>query len=279
MKYSINIPNFGFQNPREIANLAREAEDSGWDGFFIWDHVAVMENFNAGILDPWVALSAIAMETESIKIGTMITPIPRRRPWKLARETVSLDHLSNGRLILGVGLGAPEYDFSTFGESFNAKIRAKKLEEGLEILSGLWSGESFSYKGDFFQIEEVKFIPPPTNKTIPIWVAGMWPNKKPFIRASLYDGVFPMNIDWQKSLTPDDLRQIVDIVQKNRTKKGDFDVIVAGNTPGDPEKGVQIVNPYINAGTTWWCENINLFRFSDSTKLLERIRQGPPKSS
>ena len=278
MKYSIYIPNFGFQNPQEIAKLAREAEDSGWDGFFIWDHIAVMENFNVSFLDPWVALSAIAMETKKIQIGTMITPIPRRRPWKLARETTSLDHLSNGRLILGVGLGAPEYDFTTFGEDFNVNTRAKKLDEGLEIIKGLWSGKSFSFEGDFFQIKEVKFTPTPVKDKIPIWVAGTWPNKKPFQRAALYDGVFPISVDWQKSLTPDELIQIIEIVKQNRPSLDNFDVVIAGNTPGDQRKGDQIVKPYEQAGATWWCENINFLRFSNSPKLLlERIRQGPPK--
>ena len=280
MKYSINIPNFGFQNPQEISKLAREAEDSGWDGFFIWDHVALMEDFNTSFLDPWVALSAIAIETKRIKIGTMITPIPRRRPWKLARETTSLDHLSNGRLILGVGLGTPEYDFTTFGEDFNVKTRAKKLDEGLEILQGLWSGKPFSYEGDFFQIKEVRFSPTPFNDTIPIWVAGTWPYKKPFHRAALYDGVFPISVNWPKSLTPDDLRQIIDIIQQKRTHSKHFDVVIAGNTPGDRMKGDLIVKPYKDAGATWWCENINLLRFSNSlSQLLERIRQGPPKST
>ncbi|MHA2035859.1 MAG: LLM class flavin-dependent oxidoreductase [Promethearchaeota archaeon] len=279
MKYSLNIPNFGFHNPQEIAKLAQEAEDSGWDGFFIWDHMALTGDFSADFLDPWVALSVIAMKTEKIKIGTMVTPIPRRRPWKLAREVTSLDHLSKGRLILGVGLGTPEYDFTTFGENFNEKIRAKKLDEGLEILQGLLSGELFSYEGDYFQIEEVRFSPTPFNDHIPIWVAGTWPNKKPFYRAAKYDGVFPISMDWPTQLSPNELRQINEIIQQNRTKSGQFDVVIAGNTPGNLEKGEQIVNPYKEAGATWWCENINFLRFSNSSKLLlERIRQGPPKS-
>ena len=278
LKYSIYIPNFGFQNPQEIAKLAREAEDSGWDGFFIWDHVAIMEDFNTFFLDPWVALSAIAMETTKIKIGTMITPVPRRRPWKLARETTSLDHLSNGRLILGVGLGAPEYDFTAFGEDFNVKTRAKKLDEGLQILQGLWSGKPFCYEGEFFQIKNVRFTPPPINDNIPIWVAGTWPSKKPFIRAAQYDGVFPISADWRKMLTPDELTQIIEIIQQNRSQSRHFDIVIAGNTPGDRIKGSQIVKPYEEVGATWWCENINFLRFSDSpNQLLERIRQGPPK--
>ena len=281
LKYSINLPNFGFQNPQEIAKLAREAEQAGWDGFFIWDHVALMGgDFDAPFLDPWVALSVIAMETKKIKIGTMVTPVPRRRPWKLAREAVSLDHLSNGRLILGVGLGTPEYDFTIFGEDFNVKTRAKKLDEGLEILQGLWSGKSFSYEGDFFQIKDVRFLPTPINESIPIWVAGTWPYKKSLQRVALYDGVFPISEDWPKSLSPEDLSQINDIIQQNRPNSGLFDVVIAGNTPGDPVKGDQIVKPYKEVGATWWCENINFLRFSNSLKLLlERIRQDPPKPS
>ena len=117
MKYALNFPNFGdYSNPRELAELALDAEKAGWDGFFLWDHMTFEKGSNIPFVDPWVALSAIAMKTEHLSIGTWITPLPRRRPWKVARETVSIDHLSGGRLILGVGLGAPDYEFIAYSE-------------------------------------------------------------------------------------------------------------------------------------------------------------------
>ncbi|MFX0059819.1 MAG: LLM class flavin-dependent oxidoreductase [Candidatus Hodarchaeota archaeon] len=279
MKFAINIPNFGnYVNPIDIAKLAKKAEDAGWDGFFLWDHLTVMKGVAIPFLDPWIVLAAIAMETEKIKIGTWVTPIPRRRPWKVARETVSLDHLSNGRLILGVGLGTPESDFTTFGESFDKKIRAKKLDESLEILLGLWSGENFSFKGEFYEINNAQFMPKPVNNQIPIWVAGIWPNKNPFIRAAKYDGVCPISANWPQELTPGEVKEIIEFIDQYRKKKNNFDINISGNTPGKTSEAAKIVKQYEEVGITWWCENINGLRFSnDPEKMEKRIIQGPPQ--
>ena len=279
MKYAIYTPNFGnYKNPLDLAEVAKEAEKARWDGFFLWDHLVFMEGLDVPVLDPWIALSAIAMKTEKIKIGPLITPISRRRPWKLAREILSLDHLSNGRLILGVGLGAPEYDFVTFGEDFDNSIRAKKLDEGLDILLGLLSGKDFSYEGEYYQIRNVKFLPAPVNNKIPIWVAGTWPNKKPFIRASKFDGVFPIHANWSQELTSGEVKQIINLISKNKPISNNYDIVITGNTPSDPSEGIKIIKPFKEVGVTWWCENISLFRFKNSAeKMLERIRQGPPK--
>lgn len=281
MKYAIYTPNFGYYyNPCDLADIAKDAEEVGWDGFFLWDHLVFMEGLDVPVLDPWIALSAIAMKTKKIKIGPLVTPISRRHPWKLAREILSLDHLSNGRLILGVGLGAPEYDFVTFGEDFDNITRAKKLDEGLDVLLGLLSGNDFSYNGDYYKIKNVKFLPTPVNGRIPIWVAGMWPNKRPLQRAAQYDGAFPISINWPQQLTPGDVKQILDYIAQNRTGSSNFDIIISGETPSDPSEGINIIKPYEKAGVTWWCENVNLFRFKNSVdKMLERIRQGPPKET
>lgn len=278
MKFAINLPNFGYGfTPQELIEIAVEAEQAGWEGFFLWDHMAFMEGRDISVLDPWICLAGVALKTKKIKIGTLITPIPRRRPWKLARETASLDHLSNGRLILGVGIGAPDYDFTTFGEDFDAKTRAKKLDEGLDIITGLWAGEEFSYEGDYYQVKNVKFLPTPVNGQIPIWVAGMWPHKKPFIRGSRFNGVCPISANWPQELTPNDVSDIKDFIFKNRDNSGMFDIIVWGNSSGNPSEGVALIRPFEEAGATWWCENINARRFSNSKeKMMERIRQGPP---
>jgi len=172
-------------------------------------------------------------EYKKIRIGTTVTPIARRRPWKLARETVSIDHLSEGRLILTVGLGTPaEAEFETFGEESNQQIRAKKLDEGLDILLGLWSGESFSYKGEYYQLEDVRFLPKPIQSPrIPIWVGGGWPRKKPFIRAARYDGVFPLRAGYRGKLQPNDYQDIVNFITSHRTASEPFDVVLMDELP------------------------------------------------
>lgn len=279
MKFAIYTPNFGnWANPLDLANFALEAEKAGWDGFFLWDHLVFMEGFNVPVLDPWVTLSAIAMKTKEIKIGPLITPLVRRRPWKLAREILSVDHLSNGRLILGVGLGAPEYDFVTFGEDYDNFIRAKKLDEGLTVLLGLLSGENYNYEGEYYKIKDVKFVPTPVNDHVPIWVAAMWPNKGPLRRAAQYDGVFPISNSWPEQLSPNDVKQILEYISQYRNSISDFDVIITGETPSNRAEGTRIIEPFDKEGVTWWCESINLFRFKNSEeKMLDRIRQGPPK--
>src|SRR5215218_7024737 len=162
MRFGINIPPFAdFSNPRVLAELAHEAEVAGWDGFFIWDAMFFDPTFHP-IADPWVSLAAVALGTQQIRIGTMVTPIARRRPWKLARETVSIDRLSNGRLTLGVGIGDPaQWEFGWFGEEQDARTRAEQVDEGLEILQGLWTGEPFGFQGQHYQLHELIFKPRP----------------------------------------------------------------------------------------------------------------------
>ncbi len=156
MRYALYLPNYGAEHSaRGLAELAHEAEESGWDGFFLWDHVNTGETAIA-MLDVWVALAAMAMTTTRIRLGATVTPVPRRRPWKLARETVTLDHLSNGRLTLGVGLGVTD-DYEPFGEDCDGKARAAKLDEGLEILTGLWKGLPFEQHGQAYQVKNVTF--------------------------------------------------------------------------------------------------------------------------
>jgi len=186
MNYGIYLPSVDeFSDPALLAELAYEAEEEGWDGVFIWDHIGQP---NAAA-DPWVSLAAIALKTKRVKLGPIVTPVARRRPWKLARETVTMDHLSNGRLILGVGLGWSDQEFEVFGENSEARIRAEKLDEGLEVLAGLWSGETFSFSGKHFQVKEACFTPQPIQSPrIPIWACGAWGDKKaPFRRAARWD--------------------------------------------------------------------------------------------
>ena len=279
MRYAIDVPNYGdYFDPRGLATLAHEAEESGWDGFFIWDHIYC--GIRDRTVDPWIALAAIAMRTERIRIGPMITPLPRRRPWKLAREAVAVDHLSGGRLTLGLGLGSPrESEFDLFGEEGDPRVRAEKLDEGLEVLTGLWSGEPFSYKGKHYQVDEAVFLPRPVQTPrIPIWLGGMWPNRAPLRRAARWDGVFPIYLeDGESKMTPEIMDNIVQYVASHRDEDGPFDVMVGGETPGDdPARAGEIVSAYAAAGVTWWAERIGPWR-GPPEEMRQRVRQGPPR--
>ncbi len=276
MRYGLYVPNFGeFMSARLLAELASEAEVTGWDGFFIFDHVLQGRSLRARMVDPWIALAAIAMATESIRLGTTVTPVARRRPWKLARKTVTLDHLSEGRVTLGVGVGHPP-DFSQFGEDPDAKKNAAKLDEGLEILTGLWSGKPFEHHGRYFQIDDTVFLPPPVQSPrIPIWVGGYWPKRAPLRRAARWDGAVLLKRGGQ--ITAKDLREILAFIRDHRESAGPFDLAIPGYTSGDDlEEAKKKVSRFERAGLTWWLES--LFRVKNSREsMLARIHAGPPQ--
>jgi len=284
MKYGINIPNFGwFGDIHTLVEIAIDVEESGWDGFFLWDHMLVFkqEDMVTQFSDPWIALAAIACNTNRIRLGPLITPIPRRRPWKVAREALSVDHLSKGRLVLGVGIGAPpDVEFEYFGEASDANTRAQMLDEGLDIITGLWSGESFSYNGSHYQLEEMTFLPKPKQQPrIPIWVGGGVPNKAPFRRAARYDGVSPIHSKWPEPVTPKLLEDALEIIKSVRGNLDDYDIVVAGETSGtDSAKDLETLEPWIEAGATWFLEDIHGMR-AEVDELRERIRAGPPQVS
>jgi hypothetical protein len=228
-----------------------------------------------------VALAAVALATNQISIGPIVTPIARRRPWKLARECVTLDHLSGGRLILGVGLGDPiATEFGSFGEETDPRLRAEMLDEGLEVLTGLWRGEPFTFEGKHFQVKDALCWPPPLQSPrIPIWVAGWWPNRRPMRRGARWDGIVPGKLDEHgfARLTPDEVREIIAYVREHRETDAPFDVVMGGLTPGDdPSRAAEIVAPYAAAGLTWWHEGVPSLHTPLETART-RIRQGPPR--
>ena len=208
-------------DPRYLAELAVRAEARGWDGFFVWDHVDYRDPVSA-ILDPWVVMAAVATVTERILIGPMITPPARRRIHKLARETVTLDHLSGGRLIFGAGLGSDNSkEFTRFGEEADAKARAALLDEGLDQLARYWAGE---------------FEPRPVQQPrIPVWLASRWPNRKPVRRAANWDGLFPIDLPG-----PEALAELAEEVPKDRP----FELVVTNPFGED-------LGPWRDAGATW----------------------------
>jgi alkanesulfonate monooxygenase SsuD/methylene tetrahydromethanopterin reductase-like flavin-dependent oxidoreductase (luciferase family) len=278
VKYGIYAPNYGeLGDARLLAETAREAEQAGWDGFFMWDHMLWTHPANGPTVDPWIALAAVAMTTEHIRIGALVTPVARRRPWKLAREIVTLDHLSGGRVVLGVGSGHDAFrEYSAFGEPpGGVKLHGEMLDEGLDVLSGLWSGRPFSYSGKHYQIKEAEFLPTPVQQPrIPVWVAGMWPYKKPFRRAARWDGVVPIGAS--EVLTPGHVKVVSEYVREHRTVDAPFDLVVAGQRlMGSPRFGEK-AREFEHAGATWWLESF----FTDEPVSLEQfreeVRNGPP---
>ena len=283
MQYGIYLPNFGpYGDARVLAGLARDAEDAGWDGFFLWDHIA---GHALPFVDPWIALTAVALNTQRIRIGTTVTPLPRRRPWKLARETVSLDHLSGGRLTLSVGIGLGEAEWDDLGEETDLKKRGEMLDEALDVLVGLWSGESFSYDGQYYHIAKAYFLPKPLQQPrIPIWVGGFWPNKAPFRRAAKWDGMFPLFQTWDETEELAQLEEAVAYVKAHRRQERFLDVVCVGMTPGaEPARAAATVAERARRGATWWLEMIAPFMLDRGLEdewpveaMRERVLQGPP---
>ncbi|HEY7123997.1 MAG TPA: LLM class flavin-dependent oxidoreductase [Ktedonobacterales bacterium] len=278
MQYGLTFPDV---DARTLAELAHEAEEAGWDGVFVWDLIY-------GI-DAWVSLAAVATRTERVRFGTMLTPLSRRRPWKVASEVVTLDHLSNGRMILPVGLGAagPEHKNSGFpkvGEEVDRKTRAELLDESLDILDGLWSGQPFSYDGKHYHINDVTFSPTPVQSPrVPIWVVGAWPRMKSMLRVLRCDGILPVKMNADRSfadLTPADIQAIKAFVAEHRTLTTPFDIVIEDETPGDdPARAAAIVQPWAEAGATWWLEAV--WKTPESQGGVEgmraRVKQGPPR--
>ena len=286
MRFGIHIPPFGpLSDARVLADLAVEAEEAGWDGFFLWDDVTFDPIIPVG--DPWISLAAIAARTQRIRLGPLVTPLPRRRPWKVAREAISLDHLSLGRLILGVGSGGASEEFADLGEASDPKVLAAMLEEGLQILTGLWSGEPFSFEGNYYHIRAAQFLPRPVQSpSIPIWGAGGWPNKAPFRRAARWDGVFPQDIRLRgvEMMAPQEMQSLLSYMTPYRQTEASYDVVQAGITSGlSPEQDSALIASYAAVGVTWWLENFMPQRWGGSwsdwplDQMHRRISQGPPK--
>ncbi|MFL5870536.1 MAG: LLM class flavin-dependent oxidoreductase [Solirubrobacterales bacterium] len=281
MRFAIGAPNVGdYGDPRLLLELGVAAEQAGWDGFFVWDHL-VYRDPQAFVADPWVAIAAVASRTERIRLGVMVCALARRRPHKVARETASLDLLSEGRLVFGAGLGSlAEEEFAAFGENPDSRVRAAKLDEGLDVLNGLWSGQPFDYRGDYTTVAHASFVPRPIQQPrIPVWIGGRWPARPPFRRAARWDGVFPTHRDvgHAETMTPDQLAEIVTFTRTHRERSaGPIDVVIEGQTDGrDPAADRHRIEPYEAVGLTWWVEKLDWFR-APLTVMRRRIEAGPP---
>lgn len=271
MQFGFYTPNFDYcGDARVLADFVAEAEAAGWDGFFIWDHLQVVEP----TADPWVALTAMALRTHTIRVGTLVTPLPRRHIAKLAREVLTLDHLSGGRVVLGTGAGYPHLpDYTSFGDKLDQKTRAAKFDEGLEVLAALWSGEPVQYSGEHYQVDCGAFQPAVQRPPVPVWVAASWPARKPVRRAARWDGMVVAGA-FGLEVKPDDLHEAVTYVKGQRGDVENFDIIRFGRTADSRDTAV--VKECASAGATWWVEYVMT---GDSTleQTRARIRQGPPR--
>src|SRR6266540_667582 len=248
MRSGLFMPLFDeLADPAVVARLSAEAEEAGWHGVFVWDNLRFQEPV-VDVADPWITLAAIATATQRIRLGPMGTPLARRRPVKVARETATLDRLSGGRLTLGVGLGSDRFasEFSITGEELDDRRRARMLDESLEILAAAWSGEPVHHRGEHYTVDGMRFLPRPVQRPgVPVWVAGYYGNAKPLRRAARHQGFFPVNLEH-----PNQLAEIVADLTALRREAGrdptePYDVVVALPPGDDPA-------PYAAAGATWW---------------------------
>lgn len=273
MRFAVNLMNFGFLGDvGELVGLAVEAEEAGWDAVFLADHVNWVDmGFH---VDPWVALGLIADRTTRIKIGTAVTPVPRRRPTKLAREILTLHQLSGGRFIFGAGSGLWRSEFADFGEPGDFATRATMLDEGLELLEKTWSGESFDHTGTHYRAKGQTFYP--GGAEIPIWVAGSWPNRRPFRRAARFDGVMALSQDFANPLSPDDVRAIKGYIADHRDSDRPFNLAVGLNGSDDAAADIDRAQAYADAGADWWQEGV-IPVASDLSEIRAVVRAGPPR--
>ena len=233
MRFGLSLPLAGiFSDVAEIAKLAQEAEACGWDGCFVWDHLNI-----AGVqrlADPWIALALMAQATKHIRLGSLVTPLFRPHPGKLAYETVTLDHFSGGRLILGAGLGSDAFgEIGAFGGPLDDKVRAQMLDESLIILTGLWTGQPFSFAGKHYHLEQAQVIPACLQTPrIPIWIAATGLRQAPLRRAARFDGVVPVKGDLHSSLTPAEVQEIVFSIKRLRGPDEPFEVVHFGSVAG-----------------------------------------------
>lgn len=265
MRHAVNLPPYGpFADPAAVVDLAVAAEEGGWDGIFLWDHIVrTHEPHRIDTADPWILLAAIAAATERIRLGPMVTPLARRRPQKVARETVTLDHLSGGRLTFGVGLGVnTDGELARFGETVDDRARAEEYDEALQLLFALWSGDEVNHHGTHFTADGVRFLPRPLQQPrIPVWGAARGGSgTRPVRRAARLDGLFPVVTDL------DQLGAMLDVVAAERGDLDGYDVVMEADLDAD-------LDDFAARGVTW------VMRVVDDTRpaadLIAATAAGP----
>ncbi|MFN8109713.1 MAG: LLM class flavin-dependent oxidoreductase [Thermoleophilia bacterium] len=264
MRFGLFLPPFDdLSDPALLLRLAVAAEDAGWDGVFLWDHIVYREPVRAAA-DPWVALAGIAAATRRVRLGALVTPLARRRPHVLARALTTLDHLSEGRLVVGVGLGLDTSgrELSAFGEEMDDRVRGRMLDEALQVLDALWSGETVHHRGEHYTADGVRFLPTPVQPRIPVWVAGRWPNRAPLRRAVARDGMFPIQVE-----RPEELAELAGVLTGMRGSLDGFDLVVMRPPGGAPA-------PWAAAGATWWLTALDPFTLTAAD--AEALAHGGP---
>ena len=276
MKFGVGVPNVGeFAHPRLLVEMAQHAEAAGWDGFFLWDHLLYRPE-RPGAVEPWSVIAAAAAVTTHIRLGVLVTAVPRRQPPLLAQQIATIDQLSNGRIVFGAGLGSMAEEYAGFGQDPSPSQRSRQLDEALSVLQALWSPGSVRHDGAFFTIDNVDLLPKPVQRPHPpIWVAGRWPNKAPFRRAARFDGVMPTHAAYshESFMRVDELREIVDYVGRHRTERGTIDVVMEGQS-NDAEQLAQLASSYAAVGLTWWIEKLGWWRGSSDAAHV-RVQRGP----
>jgi alkanesulfonate monooxygenase SsuD/methylene tetrahydromethanopterin reductase-like flavin-dependent oxidoreductase (luciferase family) len=288
VRYAVSMPNFGVGlDARAVGDLAASAEAAGWDGFFLWDHTLAFPPGPVDLVDPWIALSVAAVRTSRLRLGTLVTPLPRRRPVTLARQVVTLDRLTDGRVTLGVGIGAMPFEWEYSGEEPDLVVRGDMLDEGLDVVTRLWSAQPVRHEGTHYRLAgrdgwaAVHHPPPAQEPRVPIWVATTWPQAgRPLRRAARWDGVVPMRLDgrWE----PADTAGLVAAVARLRGSLDGFDVAVPGETAAGADAAVAA--EHRSAGATWWTEAVHPWRFGytdggpwPAAAMADRIAAGPPR--
>jgi probable F420-dependent oxidoreductase len=257
--YGLDVATTGeWADPNVLVELAVAAESAGWDGFFVWDILLPAGDETTPVADPWIALAAIAARTQRIRIGALVTPLPRRQPWTVAKQVATLDALSGGRVIFGAGIGWKDDEFTRFGRPAQPAVRAEMLEEALEILDAAWRGERVAFHGTHYTLDGVMLRPEPVQRPAPpIWLAAGWPHRRPLRRAARGDGVYLMtdNQATHERLTPDDVREAVEAIRSLRPDLAGFDVAVNSDTGDlDPTAAAAAVQGLVDAGATWIVE-------------------------
>ncbi|MCC7106790.1 MAG: LLM class flavin-dependent oxidoreductase [Chloroflexi bacterium] len=277
MRYGFVLPGGTATQQLDQAIIADQA---GWDGIFVWE-AAYGE-------DPWALLSAMAMRTSHVRLGTLLTPLPWRRPWKLACQVATLDQLSGGRAILALGLGAVDPALGSVGEETDRKVRAERLDEGIDLIAGLWAGD-LTYSGKHYNVDlavrqdMAGLVLPVQKPRPPIWVVADWPRPKSMRRALRWDGILPMCLtetEWRET-EPRDIGEMLRWLDEQGGVRPGFDVIMEGETPADdPAAAAAQVTPWAEAGCTWWLET----RWSTphhseerAAQVIQRLRAGPPR--
>jgi alkanesulfonate monooxygenase SsuD/methylene tetrahydromethanopterin reductase-like flavin-dependent oxidoreductase (luciferase family) len=275
MQYGFVLP---VTDPARLAELGEAAEQAGWDAVFVAEMIWGP--------DAWVSLTAIAMKTERIGLGTMLSPISRMRPWKLASETATLDRISNGRVRLAVGLGAIDTGFAEFGEATDRKTRIELMEEGLELVQLLWKNEPFTFRGKHYQVDTSSIsadmlkwgVSPVQQPRIPIWLTGAWPREVSMQRTFKFDGLLPNFISSPGPLgvpPVDEFRAMSDYAREHIGDRP-FDIVMEGETADNSNEQLETVDRWRRAGATWWIES-PWSRQDDLEYLRKRIEMGPPR--